>query len=270
MLLRGQRTGGRGRKRLDLDVDPPPDLAIEVDISSSSLDKLAIYASLGVPEVWVYDGSKLQVHQLQPDGAYARQTRQPGVSAAAAGGGRALSRAARRNRRDNLDPLVSGVRHDIAGTRSRMPCNPNRWWSTWLGSKPTPQSRTSIEMRSPVWTSATRIRSLRLWRQAFCSDSWTMRKIAFSSGGAAAGRRSRHARTRFPARRRCRCSQTRYSIASTIPDSSRIGGRSPLISRRVSSMAWRSNSAAESKLFQASAESRPSVSRNAWRRYRCR
>ena len=63
----------RGRKKLDLNVDPPPDLAIEVDISRSSLDKLAIYASLPVPEVWVYDGSTLQVHQLQPDGSFARQ-----------------------------------------------------------------------------------------------------------------------------------------------------------------------------------------------------
>jgi Uma2 family endonuclease len=67
----------RGKKRVDLAVDPPPDLAIEVDISRSSLDKLAIYASVGVPEVWVYGGSTLEVHQLQPNGAYARQTRSP-------------------------------------------------------------------------------------------------------------------------------------------------------------------------------------------------
>ena len=67
----------RGRKRIDLDIDPSPDLAIEVDISSSSLDQLRIYASLGVPEVWLYDGASLRVHQLQPEGTYARQTRSP-------------------------------------------------------------------------------------------------------------------------------------------------------------------------------------------------
>jgi Uma2 family endonuclease len=67
----------RGRKRIDLSVDPPPDLAIEVDISSSSLDQLAIYASLGVPEVWLYDGAVLEVHQLLSDGNYAKQTRSP-------------------------------------------------------------------------------------------------------------------------------------------------------------------------------------------------
>lgn len=31
---------------------PPPDLALEVERTSASLDKLAIYAALGVPEVW--------------------------------------------------------------------------------------------------------------------------------------------------------------------------------------------------------------------------
>jgi Uma2 family endonuclease len=41
-----------GRRRLNLRVDPPPDLAIEVDATRSSLDRLEIYASLRVPEVW--------------------------------------------------------------------------------------------------------------------------------------------------------------------------------------------------------------------------
>jgi Uma2 family endonuclease len=41
-----------GRRRLDLRTDPPPDLAIEIDATRSSLDRLSIYASLGVPEVW--------------------------------------------------------------------------------------------------------------------------------------------------------------------------------------------------------------------------
>ena len=46
----------RGKGRIDLTVDPPPDLVIEVDITSPSLDRLPIYARLGVPEVWRYDG----------------------------------------------------------------------------------------------------------------------------------------------------------------------------------------------------------------------
>jgi Uma2 family endonuclease len=42
----------QGRARLDLRTDPPPDLAIEIDVTSSSLDRMSIYAALGVPEVW--------------------------------------------------------------------------------------------------------------------------------------------------------------------------------------------------------------------------
>jgi Uma2 family endonuclease len=67
----------RGRDEIDLRIDPPPDLAIEVDISSSSLDQLSIYADLGVPEVWLYDAVTLKVYQLQSDGRYAQQTRSP-------------------------------------------------------------------------------------------------------------------------------------------------------------------------------------------------
>jgi Uma2 family endonuclease len=73
----GNEAKMRGKRELDLAVDPPPDLAIEVDISSSSLDQLAIYATLGVPEVWLYDGAVLEVYQLQPDKTYAKQTHSP-------------------------------------------------------------------------------------------------------------------------------------------------------------------------------------------------
>lgn len=60
----------RGRETLDLAFDPPPDLAIEVDVSRSSLDKLAIYAALGVPEVWRMEGEAVEFFGLGPDRAY--------------------------------------------------------------------------------------------------------------------------------------------------------------------------------------------------------
>jgi len=41
--------------------DPPPDLAVEIDITSTWLDRLEIYAALQVPEVWRFDGEKLKV-----------------------------------------------------------------------------------------------------------------------------------------------------------------------------------------------------------------
>ncbi|HEY9701826.1 MAG TPA: Uma2 family endonuclease, partial [Allocoleopsis sp.] len=42
------------KKRLDLTKDPPPDLVIEIDITSSSENRLSVYASLNIPEIWVY------------------------------------------------------------------------------------------------------------------------------------------------------------------------------------------------------------------------
>lgn len=62
----------RGKREIDLANDPPPDLAIEIDISSSSLNQLSIYASIGVPEVWLCRGAAIRVYVLQPDGTYAR------------------------------------------------------------------------------------------------------------------------------------------------------------------------------------------------------
>jgi Uma2 family endonuclease len=56
--------------RIDLDVDPPPDLAVEFDITRSSLDRLGIYAALGVPEVWRFDGVDFQVLLLGADCKY--------------------------------------------------------------------------------------------------------------------------------------------------------------------------------------------------------
>lgn len=53
--------GVRGKSELDLAVDPPPDLVIEVDITSKSIPKEPIYAALGVPELWRYDGFRLTV-----------------------------------------------------------------------------------------------------------------------------------------------------------------------------------------------------------------
>jgi Uma2 family endonuclease len=59
-----------GRRRLDLRTDPPPDLAIEVDVTHSSLDRLGIYAALGVPEVWRVDGDTLMFYVLGTDDSY--------------------------------------------------------------------------------------------------------------------------------------------------------------------------------------------------------
>lgn len=54
---------------IDLAVDPPPDLAIEIDITRASIPKQPIYAALGIPELWRFDGTRLTVLQLR-DGTY--------------------------------------------------------------------------------------------------------------------------------------------------------------------------------------------------------
>lgn len=53
-----------GKDRLDLSNDPPPDLVIEIDLTSESSGKFAIYAAMAVPEIWHYDGSQWQIWQL--------------------------------------------------------------------------------------------------------------------------------------------------------------------------------------------------------------
>lgn len=45
-----------------------PDLAIEVIVSSGSLDILSVYQGLGVPEVWLWQNNQLSIHHLRPQG----------------------------------------------------------------------------------------------------------------------------------------------------------------------------------------------------------
>jgi Uma2 family endonuclease len=65
----------RSIRSFDSEIDPPPDLAIEVDITSSSLDRMEIYATLGVPEVWRFDGETFSIALLQEDSVYADSER---------------------------------------------------------------------------------------------------------------------------------------------------------------------------------------------------
>jgi Uma2 family endonuclease len=54
----------RGKLKINLKVDPPPDLAIEIDTTNSSIDKMAVYAELKVPEVWRFEDTKLTINIL--------------------------------------------------------------------------------------------------------------------------------------------------------------------------------------------------------------
>ena len=60
------------RGRLDIDINkgaPPPDLALEIDVTSKSLNRFPIYARLAVPEIWCYDSGKLKIYHLR-EGEY--------------------------------------------------------------------------------------------------------------------------------------------------------------------------------------------------------
>ena len=59
----------RNKVEIDFATDPPPDLAIEVEVSQNSVKKAPIYATLGVRELWRYDGQILRIFELV-DGQY--------------------------------------------------------------------------------------------------------------------------------------------------------------------------------------------------------
>ncbi len=61
-------------EQVDLSQFPPPDLAVDIDITSSSLDRFSIYADLGIPEIWRYDGQALTIYGLQ-NGGYKQRDR---------------------------------------------------------------------------------------------------------------------------------------------------------------------------------------------------
>jgi Uma2 family endonuclease len=58
------------RRDVDLRHDPPPDLVLEVDVHAGCLDRLQIYAALGVPEIWRWKDGEITIHLLGSDGSY--------------------------------------------------------------------------------------------------------------------------------------------------------------------------------------------------------
>jgi Uma2 family endonuclease len=56
-------------RHVDLQRDPAPDLVVEVDITHTDIDKLRLYADMGVPEFWRFNGQVWRIYQLQ-EGTY--------------------------------------------------------------------------------------------------------------------------------------------------------------------------------------------------------
>jgi Uma2 family endonuclease len=63
-------------KIVDFSQDPPPDLVVEVDITHTDIDKNRLYASMGVPEFWRYNGQELKIYTLQ-EATYVECDRSP-------------------------------------------------------------------------------------------------------------------------------------------------------------------------------------------------
>ena len=53
-----------GQRTITLGIDPPPDVVVEIDTTNESLHKFPIYAALGVPEIWLYDGERAYFYKL--------------------------------------------------------------------------------------------------------------------------------------------------------------------------------------------------------------
>ncbi len=56
----------KGSTQIDLSVYPPPDLAVEFDVTSRTIFNAC--ASLGVPEIWIYNNHRLTVYILKANG----------------------------------------------------------------------------------------------------------------------------------------------------------------------------------------------------------
>ena len=54
----------RGQQTVDLSADPPPDIVLEMEVSRSAIDKLGLFASMSIPEVWRCDGQRVSIFIL--------------------------------------------------------------------------------------------------------------------------------------------------------------------------------------------------------------
>ncbi len=55
----------RQKEDIDLEFDPSPDLIIEIDVTSSSLNRFELFAAAQISEVWVFENELLKIFRLQ-------------------------------------------------------------------------------------------------------------------------------------------------------------------------------------------------------------
>lgn len=69
----------RDKENIELATDPPPDLVLEVEYSRAKIDKLSLYASMGIPEFWRYNPTMLRIYILN-NGQYTEVETSPTFS----------------------------------------------------------------------------------------------------------------------------------------------------------------------------------------------
>jgi len=52
------------REVLDFELDAVPDLVIEIELTSSAIKKMKLFAAMNVPEVWRHDGTSVVMYRL--------------------------------------------------------------------------------------------------------------------------------------------------------------------------------------------------------------
>lgn len=112
----------RGRKEFDLETDPPPDLAVEIDITSSSLPRMSLYASLGVAEVWRFDGATLTFNGLEAGQQYVPLERSRALPALTPEViGRFLDDSNRLSEHELMVALIDWARREVKGEKKAKP-----------------------------------------------------------------------------------------------------------------------------------------------------
>lgn len=67
----------RRKRRLNLAVDPPPDFVVEIAVAALRIDRLHVFSKLGVPEVWRFEPTTVQVFVRTAAGEYDASDRSP-------------------------------------------------------------------------------------------------------------------------------------------------------------------------------------------------
>ena len=109
-------SGGRAANRPG---DPPPDLAIEVEVGHPATDRSRIYASLGIREVWKYDGDRLRIEELGRDGTFSEAP--PTAGSCRSGRTRSAPGSERARAYDRLPDLARRAARLDSGTSCRLP-----------------------------------------------------------------------------------------------------------------------------------------------------